>query len=82
LGKKYENSPRLGFSEKKFELPALNKDQKVVRVYTVGYGKPVFAKQNKSKETILTNLQCVDKDVIIIVFINSSIKGYDVREQM
>lgn len=55
-----------GFHGTNFELPAVNKDQKVVKAYTVADGKTVAAKQNLTGETSLTGFQCIDKDVTII----------------
>ena len=54
-----------GFKGDEFILPAINKDQKVIRAYTVIDGKTISAKSNNMK-TVLKDFQRVDKDVTII----------------
>lgn len=54
-----------GFKGDEFILPAINKDQKVVRAYTIIDGKTISAR-SKNKETILKGFQRMDKDVTII----------------
>lgn len=54
-----------GFKGDQFILPAINKDQKVVRAYMVMDGKTISTKI-KNKETVLKGFQRTDKDVTII----------------
>lgn len=63
-----------GFQGKEFVLPAVNKDQKVVRAYTVSDGNPVSFKQKAGGETVLKGFAQNDKEVTILaVELNKSV---------
>jgi alpha-L-fucosidase len=55
-----------GFNGKEFILPALNKDHRVIRVYSVSDGKPASFHRKSSGETILSGFEQPDKDVSIL----------------
>ncbi len=63
-----------GFNGKDFVLPAVNKDQKVVRAYSVTDGNAIAFKQKSDGETVLKKVEQSDKDVTILaVELNKSV---------
>lgn len=55
-----------GFNAKEFILPAVNKDQKVVRAYSVTDGNTISFRQKSNGETILNDFKQTDKAVTIL----------------
>jgi alpha-L-fucosidase len=55
-----------GFNAKEFILPAVNKDQKVVRAYSVTDGNAISFRQKSNGETILKDFKQTDKAVTIL----------------
>lgn len=55
-----------GYKSNEFILPAVNKDQKVVRAYSVTDRNAISFKQKSNDETILKGFKQTDKDVTIL----------------
>jgi alpha-L-fucosidase len=55
-----------GFKGKDFVLPAVNKDQKVVRAYSVTDGNAISFRQKGGGETVLKGFKQTDKEVTIL----------------
>lgn len=55
-----------GFDGKDFTLPPVNKDQKVVRAYSVSGGSAISFSKKSNGETILKGFKRTDKDVTIL----------------
>lgn len=54
------------YKETTFTLPAVNKDQKVVRAYMVNSNKKVKAKQNKNREITISDFDKEKNEIAII----------------
>jgi alpha-L-fucosidase len=62
------------FNSNEFVVPTLNKNQKVIKTYSVSEGKPIGFKQNGEGETILNKFQKVDNNVTILAIeLNKSV---------
>jgi alpha-L-fucosidase len=55
-----------GFKGEDFVLPAVNKDQKVIRAYSVTDGNTISFRQKSNGETVLKGFKQTDKDVTIL----------------
>jgi len=55
-----------GFKVEDFVLPAVNKDQKVMRAYSITDGNTVSFSQKSNGETLLKGFKQTDKDVTIL----------------
>jgi alpha-L-fucosidase len=55
-----------GFKSDEFILPDVNKDQKVVRAYTIIDGKTISLRKKGNGETVLKGFKQSDKDVTIL----------------
>jgi alpha-L-fucosidase len=55
-----------GFKGEDFVLPAVNKDQKVIRAYSVTDGNTISFRQKSNSETVLKGFKQTDKDVTIL----------------
>ncbi|MFB9841294.1 alpha-L-fucosidase [Mucilaginibacter ginsenosidivorans] len=63
-----------GFKEKEFVLPALNKGQKVVGIYSLSEGNAVQFKSQADGTTILKNVKGTDPDVTVLaVHLNQNV---------
>jgi alpha-L-fucosidase len=55
-----------GYKENTFTLPGINKDQKLVRAYTVKDKKPVTATQNKEREITISGFDKAENEIIVV----------------
>jgi len=63
-----------GYKVNEFILPAVNKDQKVVRAYSVTDGNAISFKQKGNGETVLKGFKQLEKDVTVLaVELNKSV---------